>query len=271
MARNNVIILGAPRSGTNLLRDLLTSNKNLITWDCDEINPIWRYGNYRAKSDEDFDMQLSNNSFKFIREKFEKLRSSSDKIIVEKTCANALRPKFVKECFPDSRFIIIQRDGYDCTISAKKKGTKKFDLKYQFSKWRYAPWLSLPSIIKAKLNGIWGPHYRGMEKDLKVLDPLEIAAVQWKKCNEHLLEFEKTITPSSCIRIRYEDLVHEPDMVLSQLFRFIFDSDETQQFKNHSNVYQTSIGKARNELSKQDIKMVGKYISETNFKLGYSE
>ena len=40
-----LIILGAPRSGTNSLRDSLTNIPGYYTWNCDEINYIWRYGN----------------------------------------------------------------------------------------------------------------------------------------------------------------------------------------------------------------------------------
>ena len=38
---NPVIIIGAPRSGTNILRDTLSIISNVRTWDCDEIPYIW--------------------------------------------------------------------------------------------------------------------------------------------------------------------------------------------------------------------------------------
>ena len=41
----DVVIIGAPRSGTNMLRDVLTSLPGFATWPCDEINLIWRHGN----------------------------------------------------------------------------------------------------------------------------------------------------------------------------------------------------------------------------------
>ena len=46
MNLKTVIILGAPRSGTNMLRDILCQHPFLNTWNCDEINPIWKYNNY---------------------------------------------------------------------------------------------------------------------------------------------------------------------------------------------------------------------------------
>ena len=41
------MIIGAARSGTNMLRDVLTSLDGVDTWPCDEINYIWRHGNIR--------------------------------------------------------------------------------------------------------------------------------------------------------------------------------------------------------------------------------
>ena len=38
-----IIIIGAPRSGTNILRNTLTTFFEIGTWDCDEIPYIWLY------------------------------------------------------------------------------------------------------------------------------------------------------------------------------------------------------------------------------------
>ena len=40
-----VVIIGAARSGTNMLRDVLVKLPGVGTWPCDEINYIWRHGN----------------------------------------------------------------------------------------------------------------------------------------------------------------------------------------------------------------------------------
>ena len=44
-----LIIIGAGRSGTNALRDALTTFSKISSWPCDEINPIWRHGNLDLK------------------------------------------------------------------------------------------------------------------------------------------------------------------------------------------------------------------------------
>ena len=49
---HDIIIIGAPRSGTNMLRDVLTALPGFETWPCDEINLAWRHGNRALPSDE---------------------------------------------------------------------------------------------------------------------------------------------------------------------------------------------------------------------------
>jgi len=46
-----VVVIGAPRSGTNMLRDVICRLPGFATWPCDEINYIWRHGNARWPSD----------------------------------------------------------------------------------------------------------------------------------------------------------------------------------------------------------------------------
>ena len=77
-----VIILGAPRSGTNMLRDILCQHPNLITWDCDEINPIWKYSNY-SKSDELKPIDCNDKIQKYIYKIF-KISKNNSRTVVKK-------------------------------------------------------------------------------------------------------------------------------------------------------------------------------------------
>ena len=51
MKKPVIIIVGAARSGTNMLRDILCFFNGVETWPCDEINYIWRYGNASFPTD----------------------------------------------------------------------------------------------------------------------------------------------------------------------------------------------------------------------------
>jgi len=87
-----VIIIGAPRSGTNMLRDALTGVPGVSTWPCDEINYIWRHGNKRHPSDEFTPEMVTSDIRRYVNHRFDRVASRCHAhTVVEKTCANSLR------------------------------------------------------------------------------------------------------------------------------------------------------------------------------------
>jgi len=87
-----VIIIGAGRSGTNMLRDMLTSLPDFATWDCDEINPIWRHGNIGWPNDEIPPENATTKVDDYIRRAFTSIWKAKKQpgYVVEKTCANSV-------------------------------------------------------------------------------------------------------------------------------------------------------------------------------------
>ena len=173
----SVIIVGAGRSGTNMLRDLMVQLDPLVTWPCDEINYIWRHGN-RAFPTDEFTREMADPSTaKFIRNKFRALSTRNPgKIVVEKTCANSLRCGFVHQIFPQARFVHIIRDGRDVAASAALRWNAKLDIGYILKKARFVPWSDLPYYASRYLGArlykltsgksrlsTWGPKFTGME------------------------------------------------------------------------------------------------------------
>ena len=65
----NIFIIAPPRSGTNLLRDLLSSHPKISTWPCDEINLVWKYSNIN-KTDELKILDINSKNKKYIRSFF---------------------------------------------------------------------------------------------------------------------------------------------------------------------------------------------------------
>ncbi|MCO6439705.1 MAG: hypothetical protein J5I81_01195 [Nitrococcus mobilis] len=90
--REAVIIIGGPRSGTNMLRDVLTQIPGVASWPCDEINYIWRHGNVRYSSDEFMPAMATPAIRCYICRQFAWVGRRYDaQTVVEKTCANSLR------------------------------------------------------------------------------------------------------------------------------------------------------------------------------------
>ncbi|MEL7430325.1 MAG: sulfotransferase [Pseudomonadota bacterium] len=126
-----IIIIGAGRSGTNVLRDCLTAANGLVTWPCDEINLIWRHGNLRHPTDVFGAAQANASVRHYIQSAFDQIcRKEGGDTVVEKTCANTLRVPFIDAIFPDARYINIVRDGRDVTASAMKRWRSSVDWPY---------------------------------------------------------------------------------------------------------------------------------------------
>lgn len=225
-----VIIIGAPRSGTNLLRDLLTQIDTWDTWDCDEINMIWRHGNVGKSNDVLDASHVSPKISNYIRGQFSKLaKKNSSSVVVEKTCANSLRVDFIRAIFPEAKFIFIVRDGRAASLSAKKRWEAPIEVGYTSKKIRFTPLTDVPYYAKKYLfNRIyqlfskerrqfsWGPKFDGMDEWARKPDPLEVCAKQWSECVESSMNSFEKIDESNVFNMRYEDLVTSPKNVLAE-------------------------------------------------------
>ena len=162
----SVLIVGAPRSGTNMLRDVLCDLPEIATWPCDEINYIWRHGNVRYPSDELPKHNASSSVQRYIRKQFQWVEHAySANIVVEKTCANCLRVPFVDAVVPQAKYIYIYRDGIDATGSAKLRWTAKLDIPYLLEKVRFVPRMDLPYYA---FRYFWSRMYRLFSREKRL-------------------------------------------------------------------------------------------------------
>lgn len=284
MSRKDVIIIGAPRSGTNMLRDVLTSLEGIETWPCDEINYIWRHGNVGYPSDE-IPAEMAVPKVKnYIRRQFDSIakRNNAD-IVVEKTCANSLRVPFVDRVLPDAKYIFIYRDGVDATGSAKLRWTAKFDLEYVLEKVRFVPKLDLPYYAlryfwariyrlfsKEKRLAFWGPALKDMGDILKKHTLEEVCALQWQRCVELSEKAFASMPEDKVIRVKYESFVQAPKDELKRILRFV-DKDVAEESveKAVSAVSAKSLGKGRKLLGTEKVQQLEKLVGDTLRRLDY--
>src|SRR5690606_30479253 len=140
MKNNPIIIIGAGRSGTNILRDSICAVKGFETWPCDEINYIWRHGNIQKKNDRFTADDATPEVKKFIQNQFQKLEKEFDaEFVVEKTCANSLKIPFINQIYPEAKYIFIAREGHDVASSAKQRWTAPLEMGYIMKKVKYVP------------------------------------------------------------------------------------------------------------------------------------
>lgn len=275
------IIIGAGRSGTNLLRDLLTSFDSFSTWPCDEINYIWRHGNARFPTDEFTPAMATPRVQKYIQDQFLSLhKQTKTPFIVEKTCANSLRVEFVKKVFPKGKFIHIVRDGRDVVASAIKRWKAPLDIGYIAKKARYVPKSDIPYYaLNYFLNRVhklvspenqlstWGPRFKHEANDLSLT---ATAALQWKTCVDRASSQLKDIPTHQQLTIFYEDLIQNPDQVITAIFSFL-ETPPPGHIKDITDqkIRTTSIGKWRKDLQPDQLAEAMEIMGQSLQEQGY--
>lgn len=280
-----VVIIGAARSGTNLLRDVAAGFPQFATWPCDEINYIWRYGN-RSWPDDEFGPELAHrHTVRYIRAAFERIACRSRaSTIVEKTCANSLRVEFVDRVLPECRYIFIVRDGRDVVASALKRWTAPLEPAYLLAKARYVPVKDLPyygsrylanrlyRLVSGKRRlAFWGPQFPGIKDVLRTKSLAEVAALQWVRCVERAEEAFRRIDPSRVHRLRYEEFVQDPHAEIRRFAEFLeVDLAPGTVQSAAERVSAKSVGKWRSELDDQTKRLVEPYLAPVLERLGYA-
>jgi len=264
-----LVIVGAPRTGTNLLRDLLTQLPGYGTWPCDEINYIWRHGNATHPNDE-FGRELARPGVKrFIRRAFGRIASAEGaRTVVEKTCANSLRIGFVDEILPEAKFVFLVRDGRDVVASSIERWRAPLEFRYLYKKAKYVPVSDLPYYAfryvssrffklfsSEKRLATWGPRFDGMEEFLQTRTLAEICAHQWKRCTEKAEAELAEIDTARVHRVKYEDIIRQPARELEKTARFLNVAlSENQADHLTARVRNTSVGRWRQALDAETLK-----------------
>lgn len=258
-----LVIIGAGRSGTNVLRDMLTRLPGFATWNCDEINPVWRHGNLSWPNDEIPAHAATPKIRRYIRGAFRQIwkQEGKPRFVVEKTCANSLRVPFVEAVLPEARYLYIVRSGIDVVASARKRWQGDLELPglpYFAAKARYTPISDLPvygwSFLRSRLGlmlgkskrlSVWGPRFAGMS-EMEGAPLEEICAFQWAACINKADEAFTQIAPERVMTLRYEDLTADPAGVLADILKFLeADVDATIISESADLVHSTSVGKGR--------------------------
>lgn len=285
------IIVGAPRSGTNMLRDVLTSLDGFATWPCDEINLMWKHGNLDIPHDELTPAHARPEVVKYLRKQFQKIgRKYGAHTVVEKTCATSLRVGFASMVFPDAKFIFIRRDGVDAAPSAMKRWNAPFDAKYTLKKVRWVPRRDLPRHFAGfiskkfaqrragetgrddadlKVSTWWGPRpadFRDIQRDHS-LD--EVSTMQWKRCVDRTMEDLQAIPAEQVLEVVYEDFVRSPRQELLRILDFL-GHPEAMRETAVASVSAGSVGKGRGELGPEIASRLDEIAGSTLKKLGYA-
>jgi hypothetical protein len=282
-----IILIGAGRSGTKFLRDMLgvSSDVSIIPYD---VGYIWRYGNETYPDDEFMPNMASDKIKKHIVRAISKLIkrdscSGQATMFIEKSVPNALRPAFVSAIYPGAKFIHLIRDGRAVTESAMRLWQTSPEKKYLIKKIRYFPWGNykyalwyIGNFTKGFFNlkysqRIWGPRYHGIVNDATLL-PLEtICARQWKKCVELSVSQLSVHSKEEVLEVRYEDLIQD-SKTIETICEFIGITDKKKVLSNFENkVMKNMAQKWKKSLTASQLNLIDKEIGILNSNLGYKK
>ncbi len=281
-----VIIIGAARSGTNMLRNCLTELDGVGTWPCDEINLIWRHGNRDFSSDEFSRSQANAKARGYIRRAFKRLaRKQKLDFVIEKTCANSLRIAFIDEIFPEAKFIYIVRDGRDASASAVKRWKASIEIPYLLKKIRYTPLSDFPAYVLRFLRnrlkqrnsdenrqGYWGPRIADLEQNSENYSLAEVCSRQWVGTVKASESAFRSIPEGRVVRTKYEDFIENPAAEMACILSFLeYPSSPGDVDRCVSGVIAGLKGGWKRSLSAEDQEITDRICQPMLDRLGYND
>jgi len=193
-----LFIIGAARSGTTLLFEILKSQQFVTA--LFEPHHIWSSILGRSE-DDSYPGQISfYNRLKFRCSYFDLLQSEHP-VLVVKDPRDSLRVCHIDKIFPSARYIFIFRDGRDVIASVMK--TSKMPVYKDDEGWFH----------------VRIPGYKSL-----LTEPTHIvAAKQWSYCVRKSLKDLELINNSSILMVKYEDLITNPEHTSRNILAFAFD------------------------------------------------
>lgn len=218
-----IILVGAARSGTKFLRDVLGSGAGTAVVPYD-VNYVWRYGAERAEHDVLDPAALTDKRRRIIRDTLRTLaKANPDDVLIEKTVASTLRVPFIDAVFPNARYVHLIRDGRDVAESAMRQWQAPPDWSALLRKLREIPmrnssyvvwfgWNFVSGLLSGRKGGkIWGPRFPGID-GLAEEGPLSrVCAQQWlESYTTASADLEQVPDARSRVfTIHYEDLISD--------------------------------------------------------------
>lgn len=278
-----VFLIGAARSGTKILRDVIAQHPQVDKVPFD-INYVWRLGNENLPDDEIPAASLTPEIQSKIAKNIERFHKGAP-VLIEKTVSNCLRVPFVHAAFPQAKYIHLIRHGEDVVESVYRQWKTPPDWRYILDKARTYPLLESPGYalryIKDTVSRLfqkqshspvlWGPAYRGIQQDTQTLDLWQVCALQWAHSVDKAFQGLNMIDPEKVLLIRYENFVQEPLVWLDKVANFLgVDNKIYNQSEILTLITAKNIGKAQNNLSSEQKNMIRPYLETMMMRCHYT-
>lgn len=282
LSTQHVILIGAARSGTKILRDslALATAAGAVPYD---VGFVWRVGAPSAEHDVLDPASLTQRDRKFIIEYIDRYARGEPPAVIEKTVGNTLRVPFVAAALPRATFVHLIRNGIDVAESAMRQWRNPPEYRYLATKFKHFPLRLVPtygfryaqSLMHRRTGGegrveTWGPRYPGIDADLFTTDLLTVCARQWRESvNRASRDFASS--GLRVIEVRYEDLVVEPQGQLARIADFCGLAIKASDLnKASARIVPGRAGGAGVALDQSQLALLDREIGQPLTELGYT-
>lgn len=300
-----LIIVGPPRSGTSLLGRILGLHPQVATW----IEPyfVWDRDFRDARDDCRTKEEASERVRQRIRSSFKGfMKAFKAQWVVDKSPRSCLRLPFVEAVFPEAKYLFLIRDGRDAILSMAKqwegkksilegvpKGERGLGARFSLLKrwmWRQPSWsyrvralwfemgpphglLRGATLSRTRWGGRfgWGPRFRGWDRLIDQVSPLEFSAHQWAHCARGVVEGLGSIASGRRHLVRYEDLISDPEAILADIFAFMGLGLPQGLMDRVPKIMSDNFGKWKREFTQQQLMEIGPVVQGLIEELGYAE
>ena len=224
-----IFIVGTHRSGTSWLGSVLSLSRDLAYWS--EPRQVWEWGNWFRKDDVLTAKDARPTVQRHIRRRFERFvdRSGATRLC-EKTPINCLRLGFITAIYPRSKILFLVRDGRAVVLSTLRMqqagaGWARVGARLkESSPLEYLSFLTRMHLLTSKVRGEparrWGARPPGW-KNWMNRSLVEVAARQWIALITSAREGLESLEQANVLRIRFEDLVTDPESSFQEVVNFL--------------------------------------------------
>jgi hypothetical protein len=276
-----IILMGAPRSGTSLLAEVLGSHPDVAL--AREPRLVWRYRN-DDRSDQLRPEHATPEVIAHIHDSFGALLAEQRATrLVEKTPANAVRPAFVDAVFPDARYVHIVRDGWAAVPSIssfwERRGTgldrrQLRKLRRRISEAHPTQFRHyVTEAVRRVSSGIttqtplYGPRLAGLQPIVEELGRMEAAALQWQTCVAQVATFGRGLADGRYREIRLESLCTDTIAELLECSGLRVADEVLRRFEE---LYRPDDARRRARLTAGERECIAPYVVPLNAWLGYA-
>lgn len=275
MLNKPIVVLGAPRSGTTFLSNLLKHHPDVYL--AQEPRILWKYGN-DGKSDLLHVGDARPEVRSHIQREFGRLvETHGASRLVEKTPSNCLRVGFVNEILPDCKVVHIIRDGVQSVLSIRDfwmrcstgidsrrllQRIREMQLKQAPYYMRELTRRALGNIVPGLVGApVWGPRLPGLDQMARDMDLLELCAMQWRTCVEMACRDGRSLPAERYTECRLENIGEDELIEIMQFCELDPAEEVLQEYHRAFDASQPSgrTGKA----SAADIERVQSLIAPT--------